>query len=47
MTTRSVGRLLGGGALLLLALSAPTWSDDKPKELAPAPKGFDAKRDGI
>jgi enterochelin esterase-like enzyme len=47
MTRRSVGRLLGGSALLLLALSAPTRSDDKPKALAAAPKGFDAKRDGI
>jgi enterochelin esterase-like enzyme len=47
MTRRSVGRLLGGSALLLLALSAPTRSDDRPQDLAAAPKGFDAKRDGI
>jgi enterochelin esterase-like enzyme len=47
MTKRPVGRLLGGGALLLLILSAATRADDKPKELPAAPKGFDAKREGI
>jgi enterochelin esterase-like enzyme len=47
MTRRSIGRLLGGSALLLLVLSAMTQADDKSKELPAAPKGFDAKRDGI
>src|SRR5262245_6561040 len=43
MTRRSLRLLLGGGALLLLPL-VMTAQDSK---LAPAPKGFDAKRDGI
>jgi enterochelin esterase-like enzyme len=46
MTRRTVGQLLGG-ALLLLTLSTPARSGDQPQELAAAPKGFDAKRDGI
>jgi enterochelin esterase-like enzyme len=33
--------------LLCLVLCTPTWGDEKPKELPAAPKGFDAKRDGI
>jgi enterochelin esterase-like enzyme len=33
--------------LLLLLVFAPTWAHEKPKELPAAPKGFDAKRDGI
>src|SRR5262249_58699813 len=44
---RFTGRLAGGSAFLLLALSVPTRADDKPKELPPAPRGFDARRDGI
>jgi enterochelin esterase-like enzyme len=32
---------------LLLTLPGPARADDKPKELPPAPKGFDIKRDGI
>jgi enterochelin esterase-like enzyme len=46
MMSRSPGRL-AGGALLLLILSGPARADDKPKELAPAPRGFDANRDGV
>jgi enterochelin esterase-like enzyme len=46
---RLLSGLLCGGALLALALSAP--ADDKAggksKDLTAAPKGFDAKRDGI
>jgi enterochelin esterase-like enzyme len=42
---RSVGRLLGGSAFLLLLLSAPTRADDKSNDLPAAPKGFDTKRD--
>jgi enterochelin esterase-like enzyme len=33
--------------LLFLVLCTPTWADEKPKDLPAAPKGFDAKRDGI
>ena len=47
MTRRFVGQLLSGSALLLLILSARARSDDKANELAAAPKGFDARRDGI
>jgi enterochelin esterase-like enzyme len=43
---RSLGRLVGGAALLLI-LSGPAPAGDKPKELAAAPKGFDRKRDDI
>jgi enterochelin esterase-like enzyme len=46
MTKRSIACLPAGGALLLLALSFPARADE-PKELPPAPKGFDARRDGI
>jgi hypothetical protein len=41
-----VGQLLGGSAILLLVLFAPTGAEEPPK-LAAAPKGFDARRDGI
>jgi enterochelin esterase-like enzyme len=44
---RTLGRLASGCALLLLTLPGPARADDKPKELPPAPKGFDTKRDGI
>ncbi len=47
MTRRSLGRLAGGGALLALLIAAPARADEKPKELAPAPRGFDTKRDGV
>jgi enterochelin esterase-like enzyme len=47
MMRRFIGRLLGGSALLLLVVLAPTWADEKPKELRAAPNGFDTKRDGI
>jgi enterochelin esterase-like enzyme len=43
---RSIGRLLGGSALLVLVLSARAAADE-PKKLDPAPKGFDKKRDDI
>jgi putative heme-binding domain-containing protein len=39
-----VGRLLGAGAFLLLALSARARADEPP---AAAPKGFDERRDGV
>jgi enterochelin esterase-like enzyme len=40
--TRSIGRLLGASAFLILALSPSTRADE-----SAAPKGFDVKRDGI
>jgi enterochelin esterase-like enzyme len=43
---RTAGQLLGGTALLLLLLSAPTRAADPPA-LPAAPKGFDARRDSI
>jgi enterochelin esterase-like enzyme len=39
-------RLLIGSSFLLLVLFAPSQADT-PKELGPAPRGFDARRDGI
>ena len=45
MRTRSVGVLLSASAFL--ALAVPAGADDKPKDLPPAPAGFDARRDGI
>src|SRR6516225_11043939 len=39
-------RLLGGSTLLALALTVPASAQDA-KPLAPAPKGFDQKREGI
>ena len=39
-------RLLGGSTLLALVLSVPAAGQDA-KSLAPAPKGFDQKREGI
>ena len=39
-------RLLGGSTLLALALAVPAAGQDA-KSLAPAPKGFDQKREGI
>src|SRR3954447_18872853 len=47
MMRRSTGRLLGGCAFLLLFLSALLRAEVKPNELPAAPKGFDARRDGI
>jgi enterochelin esterase-like enzyme len=44
---RIVGRLLGGGAFLLLTLAVPIAAPAQDKEVPKAPKGFDAKRDGI
>ncbi len=46
MMKRIVARLLAGSFLLLL-LSAPSRTEDKPKELPAPPRGFDAKRDAI
>jgi len=46
MKRRFLGRLLGGSAFLVLALSAWTQADTL-KELPAAPSGFDARRDGI
>src|SRR5690348_6638953 len=43
---RSLCGLLGGGALLVLTLCAPVRAEDPPA-LPAAPKGFDARRDGV
>ena len=43
---RLMGRLLGLGALLLL-LPTGQAADDPPAKFPPAPKGFDARREGI
>ncbi len=47
MMSRSLCRLAGGSVFLLLLLSVLTRADEKPKELAPAPRGFDRSREGI
>jgi enterochelin esterase-like enzyme len=39
-------RIVGGSTLLALALAVPASAEDA-KPLAPAPKGFDQKREGI
>jgi enterochelin esterase-like enzyme len=44
---RLTGRLLAGGALLLAVLLVAARADEPPKKLDPAPKGFDARRDGV
>jgi enterochelin esterase-like enzyme len=44
---RFTGRLLAGCALLLLVLVVPARAEEPPKKLDPAPKGFDARRDGV
>src|SRR5690348_7916452 len=46
MMRRLFGPLLGGGAFLALALSAPSRAET-PGKLDPAPKGFDVRRDGV
>jgi enterochelin esterase-like enzyme len=38
--------LRGGATFLVLALCAPVWAEDPPS-LPAAPKGFDARRDGV
>jgi enterochelin esterase-like enzyme len=45
--TRLTGRGLSLGACLLLALWGASRADEKPREFSPAPKGFDAEREGI
>ncbi len=47
MMRRFLNPLLGGSALLLVFLASSGRAEDPPKELPPAPKGFDAKRDNI
>jgi enterochelin esterase-like enzyme len=46
MMTRAIGGLLGGSALLVLVLAAPTGAD-QPKKFPAAPKGFASRRDDI
>lgn len=46
MSRLTVGRLLGGSAVLTLVLLSSAGAQDKP-DLSPAPKGFDARRDKI
>jgi enterochelin esterase-like enzyme len=43
----STATWLGVGIVLLAACPLAAVADDKPKELSPAPKGFDQKRDKI
>jgi len=47
MMRRSVAQLASGSVLLLLFPCVFTRADEKPKELSPAPRGFDRNRDGI
>jgi enterochelin esterase-like enzyme len=42
-----LSRLLAQTTFLALVLSAPVWAENKPDTLAPAPKGFDGRRDDI
>jgi enterochelin esterase-like enzyme len=44
---RSTVLFLSGEAILALVLFGPSRADDRPQELAAAPKGFDARREGI
>jgi enterochelin esterase-like enzyme len=46
MMTRAIGKLLGGSALLVMVLVAPTGADQA-KKFPAAPKGFDSRRDDI
>jgi hypothetical protein len=46
MIRRSFGPTLGGSALLLLILFAPTGAQP-PAPLPPAPQGFDARRENV
>jgi enterochelin esterase-like enzyme len=46
MKRHSLSRLAAGSASLFFALCVATRADE-PKALAPAPKGFDARREGI
>ena len=45
MLHRTVGRLLGGSAFLVLVLAGLGWA--QPPKLDQAPKGFDLRRDKI
>jgi enterochelin esterase-like enzyme len=43
---RSIGLILSGGAFLILSLCGASRANDRPQEFTPAPKDFDARRDG-
>jgi len=44
---RSIGLFLSGEAILVLVLFGSSRADDRPQEFAAAPKGFDARREGV